>query len=117
MTYFRANVGGGGVNMASPDVVSKNTVSGSDSRSLTVTKKPRYVIVTAHAYSGTERLYTWIYDVNKNVYSYQSYYNGYSGNDNVAGLPACITSVTSTSVTIKNPVSSQSMRMLTWIYY
>ena len=104
------------VNIGVPDVVSQANMNGNASRSITVTKTPRYVIFLMTRNSdSTGRNYSWFYDVAKGAYSLIQYTaDGYSHSENT-GAPTAI-SATSSSVTVTN-TSSAVCRTHALIYY
>ena len=104
------------VNIGVPDIVSQANMNGSASRSITVTKMPRYVIFLMTRNSdSTGRNYSWFYDVAKDAYSLIQYTaDGYSHNEST-GAPTTI-SVTSSSVTVTNTTAA-TCRTHVLIYY
>ena len=119
MAFYRANLGGGNeVNLANPDIISQATMAQNATRSITVTKKPRYVVLTTNRQSDTTgRGQCFLYNVKTDTYTYGAYTSdGYLNSKNSSGKPTLITSVTSSSVGLKN-TNAASVRTTCFIYY
>jgi hypothetical protein len=105
------------INLLAPDKYWQGNISGSGSQSITVTQKPRYVIFTIAQY-GANNGYsgTFIFDA-QNItgiyYRYQS--SGYT-NGSLDDASGWLTSVTASSITVKNNMSS-TVRGTVIIYY
>jgi len=104
------------INMGVPDIVSQANMSSNASRSIAVTKTPRYVIFLMTRNSdSTGRNYSWFYDVANSKYELIQYTaDGYSHSEST-GTPTAI-SATSSSVTVTN-TSSAVCRTHALIYY
>lgn len=104
------------VNIGVPDIISQANMNGNASRSIAVTKTPRYVIFLMTRNSdSTGRNYSWFYDVAKSAYSLIQYTaDGYTHSENT-GAPTAI-SATSSSVTVTN-TSAATCRTHALIYY
>lgn len=104
------------VNIGVPDVVSQANMNGNASRSITVTKMPRYVIFLMTRNSdSTGRNYSWFYDVANSKYALIQYTaDGYSHSEST-GAPTTI-SATSSSVTVTN-TATVVCRTHVLIYY
>ena len=117
MSLFRCG-GGNQINLANPDLISQATMASGATRSITVTKKPRYVILLTNRQSDTTgRGQSFCYDADNDQYAYAAYTSdGYLNSKQTAGMPTLITSVSSSSVTLKN-TNAASIRSSCMIYY
>lgn len=125
MAFFRAAIGGGGVGNIpefgdSPDAIwssNGSNLSANATATVTVTQKPKYVVVIMFSYNAKDGLVGY-YDVEKN----EAYRFGYWSSTRQDGIwsnyDLYITSVTDSSVTVKQ-VYSSSQSMRTWVncYY
>lgn len=123
--YVRMNAGGYAyseiqtqINMGVPDIISSANISASSSRTITVTQKPKYIVYFLDRYTYTDGRGALIaYDVTNNCFSVSNYTaDGYSSGKNYSGLPESLTSVTSSSVVLKNAYA-QAIRTHVFIYY
>lgn len=106
------------VDLGVPDLVSQVDMAASASRSITVTAKPRLVVLIQSQRGSDGAQFLNIYDSvkDKNTTATYTAGGGYS-NANGTGLPARITTVSATTVTVKNASSGYAVRSSVLIYY
>lgn len=106
------------VDLGVPDLVSQVDISGSSSRSITVTSKPRLVILIESQRGSEGAQFLQIYDSVNDKYTAASYTanNGYSDASGT-GLPGRITTVSATTVTVRNASTGYGVRSSVLIYY
>lgn len=105
------------INLLAPDKYWQGNISGSGSQTITVTQKPRYVIFMIAQYGATNG-YSGIFifdaqNITGIYYRYQS--SGYTNGD-FDDASGWLTSVTASSITVKNNMSS-TVRAAVIIYY
>lgn len=121
MALFRCMGSGGAgslLNIAAPDIISQATMASGATRSIAVTQKPKYVILLTNRQSDTSgRGQSFCYDSENNQYAYAAYTSdGYANSKQSSGMPTLITSVTSSSVELRNS-NAASIRSSCMIYY
>ena len=120
MALFRCSSGsgGGGGNLpVSPNTVYTNpNMASNATASLSVTQKPKFIIIALAAYSSAGTYGTFIYNVEENAAYRYGYFNGAFQNGVFANISNYITSVTDSAVDIKNSWGS-AVRMIVGAYY
>lgn len=93
-------------------------MAASSSRNITVTKKPRYIVLCESQRGTDGAQFCQIYDAVNNTYAQANYQanNGYS-HASGTGLPGRITTVSATTVTVRNASTSYGVRSSVLIYY
>lgn len=117
MALFKC-AGGSDINLAAPDIISQANMASGGTRSISVTKKPRYVVLLTNRQNDTTgRGQSFCYDAKYDQYTYAAYTSdGYLNSKQTAGLPTLITSVTSSAVGLKN-TNAAAIRSSCMIYY
>ena len=105
------------INLLAPDTFWQGNLSGNGSQSVTVTKKPRNVIYSYGQY-GANNGYSgiFVFDAQNNTGVFYRYSSSGYVNVSYADVSSWLTSVTSTSVTVKNNTNS-TVRGQILIYY
>ena len=118
MAYFRVGGAGGGVDIAVPDLVSQANMAASSSRNITVTKKPKCVVLCESQRGTDGAQFLQIYDAVNNKYTLAQYLaNGGYTYGNGSGLPGRITTVSNTTVKVENLSTGYAIRSTVLIYY
>lgn len=102
---------------SAPDkIYTNNSMSNNATASITVTKKPRYIVMWMTKSGTADSNFVGLVDVgNATAYKY-GYYSGASQNDAWPGYTSYITSITASSVSIKN-VYGSTVRVAVGCYY
>lgn len=106
------------VDLGVPDLVSQVDMAASASRSITVTSKPKVVVLIESQRGSDGAQFLQIYDSVKDKYTTATYTagGGYAHSDGT-GLPGRITTVSTTTVTVKNASTGYAVRSSVLIYY
>lgn len=106
------------VDLGVPDLVSQLDMAASASRNITVTSKPRVVILIQSQRGSDGAQFLNIYDSVKDKYTTATYISssGYSYTSGT-GLPGRITTVSATTVTVRNASTGYGVRSSVLIYY
>lgn len=117
MALFRCG-GGTNINLGAPDLVSQANIAANSSRNITVTKKPRYVVLCESQRGTDGAQFCQIYDAVNNTYAQAHYLadGGYTHAEGT-GLPGRITTVSATTVTVRNASTGYGVRSSVLIYY
>lgn len=106
------------VDLGVPDLVSQLDMAASASRSITVTAKPKVVILIQSQRGSDGAQFLQVYDSVKDKYTTASYTAGGGYSDaSGTGLPGRITAVSATTVTVRNASTGYGVRSSVLIYY